>query len=183
MNSVLVYHTISSRPEPLPGDIDISPEGFARQLAWLGRRRTVVPLTDTLSADRARNRVAITFDDGFKENLTVALPLLEKHSLPATVFVTAGFVDRDDYLSRSELRELARHPLITIGAHGLWHRHFNLLPDDEARRELIEARRVLEQITDREVNLMAWPYGECDSRLEQLAGESGYLASWSVWKG
>jgi hypothetical protein len=44
MNSVLVYHTISAPAEPLPGDIDISPEAFARQLDWLARWRSVVPL-------------------------------------------------------------------------------------------------------------------------------------------
>jgi peptidoglycan/xylan/chitin deacetylase (PgdA/CDA1 family) len=103
--------------------------------------------------------------------------------MPATVFVTAGFVDQEGYLSRAELRELSQHPQIVIGAHGLWHRHFNLLSDDEARDELTGARRLLEEIIGKKVDLMAWPYGECDARLEQLAAECGYRASWSVWKG
>ena len=183
MDSVLVYHTISSPSEPLPGEIDISPENFARQLDWLSRWRSVVPLMQTLNGNKAGFPVAITFDDGFRDNLTVALPMLEKYSMPATVFVTAGFVGTDDYLSREELRELAQHPLITIGAHGFWHRHFNLLSDLEARAELIDARLLLEEMIGKEVNLMAWPYGECDSRLEHLAAEAGYRASWSVWKG
>jgi len=183
MNSVLVYHTISAPAEPLPGEIDISPEAFARQLGWLARWRSVVPLVDTLGSTKRRSPVALTFDDGFQDNLTVALPLLEKYSMPATIFVTPGFIGNESYLSREETRELSRHPLITIGAHGLWHRHFNHLPEDEARRELLEARRVLEEITDQKVDLMAWPYGECTSRLEQLAAECGYQASWSVWKG
>ena len=182
MNSVLVYHTISSLAEPLPGDIDISPEAFARQVDWLARWRSVVPLVETLDSNR-RRQVAITFDDGFRDNLTVALPLLEKHSLPATVFVAAGFIGQDGYLTRDELRELSQSSLITIGAHGFWHRHFNLLSSDEARTELIEARRQLEEITGAKVDLMAWPYGECDQRLERLAAEAGYRASWSVWKG
>lgn len=183
MNSVLVYHTISSPSEPLEGDIDISPENFARQLAWLSRRQSIVPLIETLNPNQGRNAVALTFDDGFRDNLTVALPMLEKYSMPATVFVTAGFVNQDGYLSHAELRELAQHPQITIGAHGLWHRHFNLLSDDDARHELTESRRMLEDMTGKKVDLMAWPYGECDARLEFLAGESGYRASWSVWKG
>ena len=182
MNSVLVYHTISTRPEPLPGDIDISPERFAQQLRWLSRRSNVVRLEHTLKPTR-RRQLAITFDDGFRDNLTVALPLLEKYQLPMTLFVTAGFVGRDDYLSSDELRELSRHPLVTIGAHGLWHRHFTQLSVDDARFELIESRLLLERITGRAVDLMAWPYGECNAQLEQLSEESGYRASWSVWKG
>lgn len=183
MNSVLVYHTISSPAEPLPGEIDISPEAFARQLDWLARWRAVVPLDDTLGPYQWRHQVAITFDDGFRDNLTVALPLLEKHAMPATVFVATGFIGDEGYLTRDELHELSQHPLITIGAHGFWHRHFNLLSNEDARRELIEARSVLEEICGRRVDLMAWPYGECDQRLERLADEAGYRASWSVWKG
>lgn len=182
MNSVLVYHTISDRPEPLPGDIDISPRRFEQQLHWLARWRQVVTLEEALKTP-GRRRVAITFDDGFRDNLTVALPLLEKFQLPMTLFVTAGFVDHDDYLSTEELREISRHPLVTIGAHGLWHRHFTKLTPADARFELLESRRLLEVMTGQPVQFMAWPYGECDEALEQLSAECGYRASWSVWKG
>lgn len=182
MHSVLVYHTISAPPEPLPGDIDISREKFVKQLQWLSRWRRVARLDETLSG--AGNRlVALTFDDGYRDNLTVALPLLEKFGLPMTLFVAAGFVGRAGYLSAEELREIARNPLVTIGAHGLSHRHFTRLAKDEARFELVESRRLLEGITGAAVDLMAWPYGECNAALEELSRESGYRAAWSVWKG
>jgi peptidoglycan/xylan/chitin deacetylase (PgdA/CDA1 family) len=86
-------------------------------------------------------------------------------------------------LSEDELREISRHPLITIGAHGLWHRHFNRISHQQARFELTESRRLLEETIERKVDLMAWPYGECTPAVEQLAGECGYRAAWSVWKG
>jgi len=183
MHSILVYHTISSPAEPLPGDIDISPKKFERQLAWLSRWHRVVRLDETLGADSRVRGVAITFDDGFRDNLTVALPLLEKFRLPITLFVAAGLVGQANYLSADELREIARHPLVTIGAHGLWHRHFTRLSKDEARLELRESRSLLKEITGRKIDLMAWPYGECDAGLERLSEECGYRAAWSVWKG
>jgi peptidoglycan/xylan/chitin deacetylase (PgdA/CDA1 family) len=182
MHSVLVYHTISAPPDPLPGDIDISRERFARQLQWLARWRRVVRLDETLMNPKGR-LVAITFDDGFRDNLSVALPLLEKFQLPMTLFVAAGFVGREGYLSEDDLREIAGHPLVTIGAHGLSHTHFTRLPKDEARLELIDSRRLLAGITGKSVDLMAWPYGECDPELEELSRECGYRAAWSVWKG
>jgi len=183
MHSILVYHTISSPTEPLPGDIDISPERFERQLRWLSRWHRVVTLDETLGRGPGARGVAITFDDGFRDNLTVALPLLEEFRLPITLFVAAGFVGQDGYLSEDELREIARHPLVTIGAHGLWHRHFTRLSNDEARLELRESRSLLKDITGRKIDLMAWPYGECDPGLERLSEECGYRAAWSVWKG
>ena len=182
MHSVLVYHTISTPPAPLPADIDISPARFERQVQWLSRWRRVARLDETLTGAKGR-LVAITFDDGYRDNLTVALPLLEKFRLPMTLFVAAGFVGREGYLSMEELREIARHPLVTIGAHGLSHRHFTRLPKDEARVELVESRRLLESITGKAVDLMAWPYGECDAELGELSRECGYRAAWSVWKG
>jgi peptidoglycan/xylan/chitin deacetylase (PgdA/CDA1 family) len=65
----------------------------------------------------------------------------------------------------------------------LWHRHFNRLTPDEARFELVESRRLLAGITQKPVDLLAWPYGECNAQLELLSAECGYRASWSVWKG
>jgi peptidoglycan/xylan/chitin deacetylase (PgdA/CDA1 family) len=183
MQSILVYHTISSPAEPLPGDIDISPERFEQQLRWLSRWRRVVRLDETLGSDSRTRGVAITFDDGFRDTLTVALPLLEKYRLPITLFVVAGFVGQDGYLSAEELREIARHPLVTIGAHGLRHRHFTRLSSEEARLELRESRSLLENITGRKIDLMAWPFGECDAGLERLSEECGYRAAWSVRKG
>ncbi len=182
MHSILVYHTISEPAQALPGDIDISRANFARQLQWLGRRRRVVRLEATLSG-QSRGLTAITFDDGFRDNLTIALPLLEKFNFPMTLFVAASYVGREGYLSKDELREMARHPLVTIGAHGLWHRHFTLLDTTQARHELIESRRLLESITGLTVDLMAWPYGECNAKLEELSKATGYRAAWSVWKG
>ncbi len=72
---------------------------------------------EIFSVPEDENLLAITFDDGFRDNLTVALPLLEKYNLPATVFVTADFIGKENYLSTEELQTLASHPLITIGSH------------------------------------------------------------------
>ena len=182
MASVLVYHSISSPAEPMPGDIDISAQRFEQQLNWLARTGKVVSLDATLNHPR-RDAIALTFDDGYRDNLTVALPLLEKFGLPMTLFVVAGFVGSDGYLSEAELNEISKHPLITIGSHGLWHRHFNRITLDEARFELTESKRLLEDTTGTPVDLIAWPYGECSAEVEQLAGECGYRAGWAVWQG
>jgi peptidoglycan/xylan/chitin deacetylase (PgdA/CDA1 family) len=183
MHSVLVYHSISSPIEPLEADADISPERFEQQLRWLARWRKVAPLEETLRPRARRSLVAITFDDGYRDNLTVALPLLEKFQFPMTLFVAADFLGREGFLSEDELRKIAKHPLVTIGSHGLLHRHFNRLTAADARFELLESRRLLTEIAGKTVDLLAWPYGECNEELERLSEECGYRASWSVWRG
>jgi peptidoglycan/xylan/chitin deacetylase (PgdA/CDA1 family) len=184
MHKAVVYHTISNPAKPLPANIDVSPERFERHLNWLARRRNqVARLTDLLVAPPDKNLIAITFDDGYQDNLTVALPLLEKYDLPATIFIAAGFIGNDGYLTSEDVRVLASHPLITIGSHSLFHRHLTKLPLNEARRELIDSKRILQETTNQTINLLAYPYGDCNSAIERLSEECGYLAAWSVWNG
>lgn len=184
MHKVIVYHTISAPDVPLPANIDVSPERFETHLKWLAKRpNRVAPIKNLLKVPAAKNLISITFDDGYKDNLTIALPLLEKYNLPATIFVTAGFINQNGYLTGDDLKILATHPLITIGSHGLWHRHLTKLPHSEARHELTASKKILEETTNQTVDLLAYPYGDCNSAIEKLSEECGYSAAWSVWNG
>jgi peptidoglycan/xylan/chitin deacetylase (PgdA/CDA1 family) len=70
----------------------VTPANLAGQLGWLQQEFDVVPLTDLLGPRRGRPRLALTFDDGYADNLHHALPVLEAHGTPATVFVSTGQV-------------------------------------------------------------------------------------------
>ncbi|GJE42537.1 polysaccharide deacetylase family protein [Methylobacterium soli] len=214
---------------------------------------------DFVSLDEAVRRLrsgapgrfaAFTFDDGFSDNLTQALPVMERHGAPFTVYVATGMVTgeidawwlglaemirhRDtivipglerrfscptpaakiaaflqierlvhgDYailpaikalvteagidiaalarregLTRDEIRHLARHPLVTIGAHGTTHINLAHATEETARREMAENRRFLERATDRPVLHFAYPFGNpraCGTREARLAREVGF---------
>jgi peptidoglycan/xylan/chitin deacetylase (PgdA/CDA1 family) len=87
---VLMYHRVADEG-PDPHALQVAPTRFARQLDVLRRRVEVVPLADVLSPGSSA-RAAITFDDGYRDNLLCAKPLLHDLGLPATVFVTSGYV-------------------------------------------------------------------------------------------
>jgi len=93
---ILMYHRISNDPDYL--GLSVAPQYFDAQIGLLRRRTKVLPLGE-LVARLARKQgldedlAAITFDDGYRDNFEVALPILERHGVPATVFVTTGFVD------------------------------------------------------------------------------------------
>lgn len=98
---ILAYHGVDDRDEPLLNfdGFHVAPDVFDRHLRTLAGHYTVVTLGD-LAACYARGvpppprAVAITFDDGYRNNLTHAAPLLERYGFKATFFVTTGFIDR-----------------------------------------------------------------------------------------
>lgn len=184
MHAIVVYHSISSPLKPMPANADVSPARFESHLQWLAKRRDrVATLEKLLNLPESDRHYAITFDDGYKDNLTTALPLLEKYELPMTLFIAAGFIGRDKYLTVDEVKKIAAHPLVTIGSHGYSHRHFPQLSSKEARFELTESKRLLEEIIEKPVDLLAWSYGDCSAELERLSAGCGYRAAWSVWNG
>ena len=86
--------------------------------------------------------IYLTFDDGYKDNLLKALPILERLEVPATIFVCSSFVDAGDprFLSKQDLRLLADHPLITIGSHGKDHLNLAQCSDIQLTSELSDSK-------------------------------------------
>ena len=94
--SILIYHRVLDKPSALfPEEVDA--ERFDRQMRYLARNFSVLPLLEAVQdlkhGTLPRRACCITFDDGYADNLTVALPILEKYGLTATVFVATGYVN------------------------------------------------------------------------------------------
>jgi peptidoglycan/xylan/chitin deacetylase (PgdA/CDA1 family) len=94
--AILIYHRVLPVSDPLRPD-EPDAQRFDRQMAFLARHFDVLPLCEAaaaLAAGRLPKRACcVTFDDGYADNLDVALPILESHRLPATVFVATGYLD------------------------------------------------------------------------------------------
>jgi peptidoglycan/xylan/chitin deacetylase (PgdA/CDA1 family) len=94
--TILIYHRVLPLPDPLRAGEAVAPV-FDQHMAYIARHFSVLPLVEAGRRLQAgtlpRRACCITFDDGYADNLTVALPILEKHGLPATVFVATGYLD------------------------------------------------------------------------------------------
>ena len=94
--TILTYHRVLDAPDPLQ-PLQFDRRSFELQMALLRRLATPLPLLEAvrlLREDRLpRRAVCVTFDDGYADNLTNALPILQRHGIPATLFVTEGLLD------------------------------------------------------------------------------------------
>jgi peptidoglycan/xylan/chitin deacetylase (PgdA/CDA1 family) len=182
---ILFYHRIS----PEPGPLAVSPKRFRDQMAFLASENYVVlDLVSAVSALR-ENRipprsVALTFDDGYLDFATHALPVLQHYDLPATVFVAAGLTDgssemtwfaRQPPLLRSEqIVELDRDERIRFEAHSITHPKLTALDDDSAWREIAGSKAWLEDLLQRPVDAFSYPGGFYALREQRFCATAGF---------
>jgi peptidoglycan/xylan/chitin deacetylase (PgdA/CDA1 family) len=139
--SILVFHRVLARPDPLfPGEVDAA--RFDQLMLTVSKGFRVLPLGDAVKSLAAGTlpprALVITFDDGYADNAEVALPILARHGLRATFFVTSGFLDGGRMWNDSIIETLRRSRLdsIELSEFGLGTRVIKSVAD---RRQVIDA--------------------------------------------
>lgn len=177
---VLLYHSVGSQLRNDSYGISIRPSLFERHMRLLSKTEGVnlAAMSGDLSADPSDLRIAVTFDDGYKDNLYKAAPILLKFQIPFTVFVSSSFIRNgscSEYLTSNELKELAALPGASIGSHGATHLPLALCDDATLWRELHESRSRIEDVIGKAVNAIAYPHGSVNRRVRDSAQRAGYL--------
>jgi peptidoglycan/xylan/chitin deacetylase (PgdA/CDA1 family) len=126
---ILLYHRIADLPSD-PQLLSVTPEHFAEHLEVLRKGDYPTRLQELACSLRERNKVprgvAVTFDDGYADNLMNAMPVLEQYDVPATVFVTTGYVGKErdfwwDELEKLLLRSDSLPPMLRLNISGKVH--------------------------------------------------------------
>lgn len=174
---ILLYHAIGSRLEHDSYGMSIRPDLFERHVAILAKTRWA-NVEDLSEGQESRHplRIAVTLDDGYKDTLEVAAPILQKYKIPFTVFVTTSFIEskKPIFLTRAELRELAVLPGVKIGSHGVTHIPLADCDDSTLWRELADSRRLLEDMIGKPVTSISYPHGSANRRVAAAAKRAGY---------
>lgn len=121
----------------------------------------------------SRPAVLLTFDDGWREVITLGGDLLRERRMQAIVFVTTDFLGRPHCLSRSALASIDAKTF-HIGSHAVSHKMLSPMPDSAIRTELADSKKILEDILSREVDSISIPNGAVDARVRRIAAECGY---------
>ncbi len=192
--AILTYHHIGDCPPEQadhPG-LWVSETSFDRQLAFLraGGWKGVT-LCDILAALRGgqalpRRWVCLTFDDGWRDNFTRALPILARHGFPATVFMVTGRVRTgppsgawDEYLSAKEIAAMMKQSVV-FGSHTRTHPRLTSISKAVARVEIQRSRDELSALIGESPAWFCYPYGNFSPIIASIVRDCGYVGAVST---
>ncbi|MFJ5547820.1 polysaccharide deacetylase family protein [Streptomyces sp. NPDC093225] len=186
---VLMYHSVAEFTDPAedPYGITVTPAALEGQLLWLRARGlrgvSVGELRAARAAGGGAGLVGLTFDDGYADFVTQALPLLRRYECTATVYVLPGRLGTDNVwdplgprkalLTAAGVRAAAAagHE---IGSHGLLHQDLVGAADDVLAQELGGSREALRALTGTAPEGFCYPYGAVDRRVAEAVRAAGY---------
>ncbi len=143
---ILMYHYIRVVTDPkdtLGFNLSVTPANFDQQLHWLASNGYVTyPLNDFChgKVPESGKPVILTFDDGYDDADTAALPSLQKNHLSGTFFIVAGFLGKPHYLSYSQLHDLANAGM-ELGAHTVHHIDLATASVDKQQQEIAQSKQ------------------------------------------
>lgn len=188
--NILMYHRVNDHDHDGLTTPTLVFEEMMRELRKRYQLVSLGELVQTLaSGGSLGGKVAITFDDGYRDNLLCAAPILKKFNIPATFFVTTGYIGTarvfpwdsknsipNALMTWDEVRNLAELGF-EIGAHTVNHPDLGVTLSADARREIRESKQHVESELGRKVEAFAFPFGKresCPVAVSAIVREEGY---------
>ncbi len=164
--SVLFFHRVVAETDPLLPDEPTAHE-FDRMMAWLQRQFIVIPLSEGVKrlaeGSLPAAAAAITFDDGYRDNLEIAAPILRRRALPATLFVATRFIDGGIMFNDMVIEAVRSTSLPAIDLPELVNRRLPLSSLEDRRNAIASILPVIKRL----------PFSERLSRVEKLVAQCG----------
>jgi len=195
---ILMYHSISHTANPAFKPFAVAPSLFADQMAYLYEQGyTPITVTQFVHARAAggitlpERPIVLTFDDGYADFFTEALPILKRYKFPATLYVTTAYIDGTSrwlrweretmkpMLSWSQLQVICENG-IECGGHTHSHPQLDVLPLAVAQDEIQLCKSILEDHLQREVTSFAYPFGYFTTEIREIVYNVGYSSACAV---
>lgn len=198
---IIQYHKIDAPPPDAKVRGGYTPTArFARQMGYLKKEGfnfyTASELIEHFLKEGVfpARALAVTFDDGWKDNYTNAFPILRRLQIKATIFLVpsciglasvkaqaAGETARA-HLTREEILEMSQHG-IEFGSHSMNHQLLHQISASDVKFEVEESKRLIEEMVQRPCNVFAYPAGFFTETAQQLIRDAGYLSALSTTYG
>lgn len=180
---ILMYHHIGLAEREEISGLYVSPEVFEKQVAYLIKKNYRIINTSELYSilqsgiQPTQKTVMLTFDDSTRTHYDVAYPILKKYKIPGVFFVVAT----RSHLSVSEIKEMSDNGM-DIQSHSSTHVDFSKVPDERILSEATSSKRLLENITGKTVNSIAYPGCVAKGNAFGIVASSGYRLGFSCGK-
>jgi peptidoglycan/xylan/chitin deacetylase (PgdA/CDA1 family) len=186
---VLTYHRVCENR--LNIDISVRSSMFGRQMKYLRKRYLLVLLKEVRNKNNekiknGKDAVAITFDDGYKDNYLNAFPILKEINAPATIFLVSRFVNNDsEFLNTSEIAEMRKYN-INYGSHTSSHKILSEISLETAKQEILSSKIELERLLNENIPFFAYPKGKkqhINDYLKEQVKAAGYEMAFTMENG
>lgn len=195
----MLHRVVERRSEkPEQRELEVTPEWLEKEILKYQRKGyTFIPidsiLTSHFSLFNSRRFICLTFDDGYRDNRTLAYPLLKRLGIPFTVYVSTGFLDNRSEmwwypgealaLSTEELLALDADPLCTIGAHTVSHPKLDTLGREQQQSEIKTSKDDLERLLGHSVRHLSFPHGAHNDATLAICRQLGFATAAQSWGG
>jgi peptidoglycan/xylan/chitin deacetylase (PgdA/CDA1 family) len=179
---ILMYHYIRWNPDSrdlLGYALSVTPTDFATQMDWLASNgfhpvtpRDLYAFLNHASGLPSRP-VVLSFDDGYADFYTTALPILRAHDFTAVAYVVSGFIGRAGYMTAAQITE-ADHSGIEIGSHTVDHADLARSAPGSVQFEVVSSKRTLEQLLGHPVVSFCYPSGRFNGGVVAAVQAAGY---------
>jgi peptidoglycan/xylan/chitin deacetylase (PgdA/CDA1 family) len=189
---ILMYHMVSEHRQGAKfNKLRVPPAQFERQVAYLAENGWTFAHVSDLKNALPDKTVVLTFDDGYRDNLEFAHPILDRYNAKATLYLVEDRFDRDWSTAKKahhDSGELMQEPKLTdaeveamlasgvweLGAHTLTHANLPATEPEQRADEVIEGRTALQQKFNQSIPSFAYPFGIYDTEDVRLAEKAGY---------
>ena len=259
----LVYHGVVENDSNYFSPRHIQKDSFDKQMQYISRNFNVISLSEAFYLYKNNiypkaKTITISFDDGYLNNLNVALPIIEKYKIKSTFFISGicakdsnkpilwadiiatlklnnkdvlikvgdrsfvnhidvnsgkhlsdlikkmGVIERDILLNsicseynikeslniipneiwalmnKEDIKKLASSPFVEIGSHGYLHYNYNFIPLKDTLQDMIKSKNALENVLDKEINMIAYPDGGYNNEVIETANDIGFVNQLAV---
>jgi peptidoglycan/xylan/chitin deacetylase (PgdA/CDA1 family) len=188
---ILMYHHIAIPPDnadAIRRDLSVPPERFDEMMAYFAAKGyhsvKIGDVYDALYNNKSlpANPIVITFDDGYDDMYTNALPILQKYNFIGTFYIPTGLLERPGYMTWAQVEALAKAGM-DIESHSVTHPSLKGKPLAFLRTEIGDSKAALEAHLGTKIYFFCYPSGQYDALTIQVLQEFGYLSATTTWGG
>ena len=176
---ILEYHTVTKTPTLDSEVYNVPPEEFAAQLDYLQENGyTTITLRKFMEVVNGKGKlpdkpIILTFDDGYEDNFTEMLPILEAHKMTAVVYVITNNIGKPGYLTLEQLQEMQRRN-IEIGSHTADHVPLNWESEHIRENQIVGSKKFLD-MCGLAAETFSYPNGAHSDDIINLLKQNGFV--------